>query len=43
MRRIHVFYRPVREETGAARLKKKSDTEEPINYTVIEKVFVTSV
>ena len=33
LRRIHVFYRPVREETSAARLRTTKKTGEPINYT----------
>ena len=33
LRRIHVFYRPVREETSAARTRTKQKTGEPINYT----------
>ena len=34
-RRIHVFYRPVREETSSARLRNKRATEEPINFTYV--------
>ena len=33
LRRIHVFYRPVREETSSARIRTKQKTQEPINYT----------
>ena len=33
LRRIHVFYRPVREETAAARLRTKKSNEAPLNYT----------
>lgn len=35
-RRIHVFYRPVREETASARIRTRKDTGEPINYTIVE-------
>jgi hypothetical protein len=35
-RRIHIFYRPVREETAAARLRTKLKTKEPINYTFMD-------
>ena len=36
-RRIHIFFRPIREETAAARLRTKtSTTKEPINYTIVE-------
>jgi hypothetical protein len=34
-RRIHVFYRPVREETSSARLRTKRATNCPINYTYV--------
>ena len=33
MRRIHVFYRPVREETSSARVRTRKRTGTPINYT----------
>jgi len=33
MRRIHVFYRPVREETSAARIRTAKKSGKPINYT----------
>lgn len=32
-KRIHVFYRPIREETTAARTKTSKETNTPINYT----------
>lgn len=35
-KRIHVFYRPVREETSAARLRTTKANQEPINYTYME-------
>jgi hypothetical protein len=34
-RRIHVFYRPVREETSAARLRSRKSNDEPINFTYV--------
>ena len=36
-RRIHVFFRPVREETSAARLRTRTinGTKVPINYTIL--------
>ena len=34
-KRIHVFFRAIREETICARLKTRKETQEPINYTVI--------
>jgi len=37
LRRIHVFYRAIREETSSARWRKKIATDEPINYTVYKK------
>ena len=36
-RRIHVFYRPVREETASARIKKHKNGT-PINYINVEKI-----
>ena len=35
-KRIHVFYRPVREETPSARTRNRNDTEEPMTYTVVK-------
>ena len=32
-RRIHVFYRPIREETASARLRTAQNTKMPLNYT----------
>jgi len=33
LRRIHVFYRPAREETSSARTRTKQKTGEPVNCT----------
>ena len=35
MRRIHTFYRPVREETPAARLRTRKSNDTPINCTFV--------
>lgn len=36
VRRLHVFYRPVREETSAARIRTQKKDNKPINYTFME-------
>jgi len=35
-KRIHLFYRPVCEETPSARTRNRNNTDEPLNYTVVK-------